>query len=307
MVRGFMGLDALEDVACPLLHCPDRQGERWLDAAAARHWLQQFRADPQLVTTLRQMLSRESTAFGIHLAGDDGVLDHAVRMLSSGLWHVHGKKSASSASTDAEVEWKRAPGTAPLRAPSRRSWQLKSRFVDLVVIRAVDLSPGEEFVERPAFTRTEAAGWAYHRESQSAVAEICSTIHGDTPANGRIGAEGIQKVQSAFEKRLLVLVRPTLDLRGQSAPEEAAQSAPPEKNQAPPTRKAPAKTWFSMQLLDEDGEPMANEDYEVVDTTGTLRKGKLDANGGLYIPPMLPEGDCSINFPKIHLNPRKRK
>ena len=36
-------------------------------------------------------------------------------------------------------------------------------------------------------------------------------------------------------------------------------------------------------------------------------KGKLDANGEVYVPPILPPGDCTISFPNIHLNPRKRK
>jgi hypothetical protein len=61
-----------------------------------------------------------------------------------------------------------------------------------------------------------------------------------------------------------------------------------------------------MSLADEDGEPMANEDYEVIDSAGATHKGKLDANGEFYIPATLPIGLCSINFPKIHLNPRKK-
>jgi hypothetical protein len=62
-----------------------------------------------------------------------------------------------------------------------------------------------------------------------------------------------------------------------------------------------------MRLLDEDGQPMAGEDYVVVDSAGANHKGKLDENGEFYIPPTLPEGECTINFPNIHLNPRKRK
>jgi len=70
--------------------------------------------------------------------------------------------------------------------------------------------------------------------------------------------------------------------------------------------QCPGLTWFRMQLLDEDGEPMAGEDYVVVDSAGATRKGRLDENGEFYIPPSLPKGECKINFPNIHLNPRKK-
>ena len=80
-----------------------------------------------------------------------------------------------------------------------------------------------------------------------------------------------------------------------------ADSAP--KNGSP---SCPGLTWFRMAIADEDGEPMAGEDYEVVDSAGATHKGKLDANGEFYIPAILPKGLCSITFPNIHLNPRKK-
>jgi hypothetical protein len=73
------------------------------------------------------------------------------------------------------------------------------------------------------------------------------------------------------------------------------------------TAEREEKTWFRARLVDEDGDPMTNEDYILIDTQGAHRKGKLDANGEVYIPPILPPGDCTIRFPNIHLNPRKRK
>jgi hypothetical protein len=52
---------------------------------------------------------------------------------------------------------------------------------------------------------------------------------------------------------------------------------------------------------------MAGEDYVLVDSAGTRKEGKLDADGEVYIPSILPYGDCTISFPNIHLNPRKKK
>ena len=91
-------------------------------------------------------------------------------------------------------------------------------------------------------------------------------------------------------------------------PESALDSARDDSDNAPKNGVQPCLglTWFRMGLVDEDGEPMAGEDYEVVDSAGAKHEGKLDANGEFYIPPTLPTGLCSINFPNIHLNPRKK-
>lgn len=86
------------------------------------------------------------------------------------------------------------------------------------------------------------------------------------------------------------------------APQEVSKASGP-----PPDEPKPERTWFRAKLIDEDGEPCANEDYILVDSAGSKRTGKLDANGEVYIPPILPPGDCTIQFPNIHLNPRKRK
>jgi len=69
----------------------------------------------------------------------------------------------------------------------------------------------------------------------------------------------------------------------------------------------PAKTWFRVRLLDEDGVPIANEDFIVVDSAGARHEGKLDSNGEFYIEPTIPTGQCTVQFPNIHLNPKKRK
>jgi len=52
-----------------------------------------------------------------------------------------------------------------------------------------------------------------------------------------------------------------------------------------------------MQLSDEDGDAMAGEDYVVIDSAGARRQGKLDSNGELYIPPVLPPGNCTYQLP----------
>jgi hypothetical protein len=59
--------------------------------------------------------------------------------------------------------------------------------------------------------------------------------------------------------------------------------------------------------MDEDSQSMAGEDYIVVDSAGARHEGKLDQNGEFYIPPSIPDGQCTVQFPNIHLNPKKRQ
>ena len=92
-------------------------------------------------------------------------------------------------------------------------------------------------------------------------------------------------------------------------PASTLDSAYDDGDQAPQNGVAPcpALTWFRVRLVDEDGEPMADEDFIVVDSAGARHEGKLDQNGEFYIPPSIPIGQCTVQFPNIHLNPKKRK
>ena len=88
---------------------------------------------------------------------------------------------------------------------------------------------------------------------------------------------------------------------------EAEKSPPPPSEPAKPKQDPKEKTWFQIQVLDEEGVPMSGESYTLVDSDGGSHKGKLDGDGKTYIPPILSPGDCTLTLPDIHLNPRKRK
>ena len=81
---------------------------------------------------------------------------------------------------------------------------------------------------------------------------------------------------------------------GENAPKDGVKDCPKQLD------------WYRVRLVDEDGVPMAGEDFIVVDSAGATHKGKLDQNGEFYIPPSIPKGQCTVKFPNIHLNPRKR-
>jgi hypothetical protein len=122
-----------------------------------------------------------------------------------------------------------------------------------------------------------------------------------------------ERLETAFRQRRLLLIEDDLSAPAAAQTVDGDSDSPDDDDGAsspkPPvaTAERDEKTWFRARLVDEDGDPMANEDYIVIDTQGARRKGKLDANGEIYIPPILPPGDCTISFPNIHLNPRKRK
>ena len=56
--------------------------------------------------------------------------------------------------------------------------------------------------------------------------------------------------------------------------------------------------WIEIELLDDVGEPIGNERYEVLDPTGELHSGSLDSNGQARVKDVRP-GGCVVRFPDI--------
>lgn len=201
------------------------------------------------------------------------------------------------------------------------SWRGKYR-----VVARWQLAPDEEPVKNPGITRAEIADWG--RGSPRILYEIylAAYLHLSPLPRSERDTTLEERIEDAFRKRLLYLVPEEAEEATEGsgggggagdvtsappppppAPKAQPKSSAGEDTPAPPPPKKEQKTWFKAILKDEDGEPMANEDYILVDTDGVKREGKLDGDGAVYIPSILPPGDCTISFPKIHLNPRKRK
>lgn len=58
------------------------------------------------------------------------------------------------------------------------------------------------------------------------------------------------------------------------------------------------KTWIEIQLLDEDGEPVAGEPYWIQLTDGSIRQGTLDRFGLAYFGDLEP-GECEVRWPAL--------
>jgi hypothetical protein len=61
----------------------------------------------------------------------------------------------------------------------------------------------------------------------------------------------------------------------------------------------PVLTWISIELVDEDGNPLDGEDYEISLSDGSTHKGKTK---GPFRKDQIPEGVCSVKFPNLHKN-----
>lgn len=86
-------------------------------------------------------------------------------------------------------------------------------------------------------------------------------------------------------------------LRGRhvSAPGRMPSVPPP----APPSGPPPVKTtWIEIELVDQNGKPVASEPYRVTPPDGPARTGTLDDRGFARVDGITP-GTCEVTFPKI--------
>ena len=66
------------------------------------------------------------------------------------------------------------------------------------------------------------------------------------------------------------------------------------------------KTWIEIQLVDEEGNPIAGERYILKITDGSTREGTLDAEGKTAVRGIDP-GTCTLRFPDLDAREYKRK
>ena len=70
------------------------------------------------------------------------------------------------------------------------------------------------------------------------------------------------------------------------------------------TRQQPKEElhWIEIELFDDDDEPVADEPYRLELPDGSIRTGKLDADGRAYVGDIVVPGQCRISFPEIDKN-----
>lgn len=196
-------------------------------------------------------------------------------------------------------------------------WQVKVTLNGRVVIvlKGADVRDDERVDERAKVFITEAKVKEWRKASASTVLKMERALK---------GADGDKRVAEAFRRgELVVLVSMAGAGLGKSESSGGGQGSggsggsgqnkqgqqqqkKTQKDPEPPPKEE--KTWIRVILLDEDGIPMKNEAFSLGLPDGSKRNGKLDGDGAVYIPPSLPpDKECTITFPEIHLNPRKKK
>jgi uncharacterized protein (DUF2345 family) len=79
------------------------------------------------------------------------------------------------------------------------------------------------------------------------------------------------------------------------SPVQACGSAPASST----TQVSPTKEhWISIQLLDEEGHAVPNEDYKITLPDGSTVEGTLDQHGRAKISG-LDSGNCKVSFPDL--------
>jgi hypothetical protein len=64
------------------------------------------------------------------------------------------------------------------------------------------------------------------------------------------------------------------------------------------TLQASARDFIEIEFVDEDGNPVADEDYILFLPDGSQRKGKVDSEG-YAVEKDVPSGEITVEFPNI--------
>jgi hypothetical protein len=107
----------------------------------------------------------------------------------------------------------------------------------------------------------------------------------------------------AFRQRAYGSVPPSSS--GGASGGTAPRSSPPPAPSGGSASTEKEKTWVEIQLLDEDGNPVAGERYILKITDGSVREGTLDAAGKVSVRGIDP-GTCTLRFPDLDAREYKR-
>jgi len=79
-----------------------------------------------------------------------------------------------------------------------------------------------------------------------------------------------------------------------SAADEGFSPGPPGQS----VQECAKKTWVGIELVDSDGNPVANEPYVLELPDGSTKEGTLDAQGTAGVSGVDP-GTCKVKFPRL--------
>ena len=74
---------------------------------------------------------------------------------------------------------------------------------------------------------------------------------------------------------------------------------PEQEDDEPVLAAAPELTWIEIQLVDEQGEPVSGEPYELTLPDGSIQKGKLNYRGRARVADIGRPGVCLLKFSNL--------
>ncbi|MBI1926572.1 hypothetical protein HYR99_20305 [Candidatus Poribacteria bacterium] len=93
---------------------------------------------------------------------------------------------------------------------------------------------------------------------------------------------------------------PRVSLMGRSA-QAAAEVAEMEEVEAPAPAAEEKTSWVEIELVDEEGNPVAGEKYRIELPDGSIKEGVLNSQGWARVGNIDP-GTCKISFPNFDAN-----
>ncbi len=116
---------------------------------------------------------------------------------------------------------------------------------------------------------------------------------------GRCSQEEIwSRIRAQIQHELLFVARP----RSEPAPVDSRRVAPRPQAPAEPMQRPrlrsepkPKRTWIEIVVVDQDDAPVPHEQYRLELPDGSVREGKLDGDGCLYVDDIDP-GTCTLTL-----------
>lgn len=196
--------------------------------------------------------------------------------------------------------------------PAARTW----KFGFIEVTTASDV-PDKSVVDKSWRLRLSTASFANpvtRRELLSLYQTLGGSL-GSTPDLSRPAVQNqvVNKINDALSQGRIVAFRQRAEggvpnsggasSGGGGTPRTSPPPAPPSSSSSSTERE---KTWVEIQLVDEEGTPIAGERYILKITDGSVREGTLDAAGKVSVRGIDP-GTCTLRFPDLDAREYKRR
>lgn len=140
--------------------------------------------------------------------------------------------------------------------------------------------------------RAVEAAFALHAELRG------SAFRGASRRVGPLEAQALgQELEAALlAGRLVLEARPHVQgLTTLEAPEPVPKWEPPPEKEKPADKGA----WIELELVNQDGEPVANRSFRILQKGNVVREGMTNSAGFARIEPLAP-GPCDVEFPDLY-------